>query len=100
MECAFTKGRSRERSTGSACRDPRKTSLQPVAEPTRMVHPASSIFEKRIRAALTTLVAASLRLKKSGEADGRTVRTTLLPDGPIFLLPAIERILVGPFTPF
>jgi hypothetical protein len=100
MECALTKGSRRDRSTESSRRDPRKSSLHPVAEPTRTMHPASSIFGKRFRAAFTVLVAAKSRLRKRGDADGRNVRTTVLPDGPIFLLPAMERILVGPFSPF
>ena len=100
MECAFTKGSRRDRSIGISRRDPKKTSLHPVAEPTRMVQPASSIFGKRCRAAFTAIIAARSRLRKRGEADGRNVRTTVFPDGPILSVPAMEHILVGPLRPF
>src|SRR6516165_12835755 len=100
MECALTQGSRRERSTETPRPDLRKTAFHPVAEPTRMVHPASSIFGKRFRAAFTVLVAAKSRLRKRGDADGRNVRTTVFPDGPILSVPAMENILVGPFPPF
>src|SRR6266536_992893 len=100
IECALTNGNKRPRSIASSRRDPRKMSLQPVADPTRIVHPASSIFGKRCRAAFTVFVAAESRVSKRGEVDGRNVLTTLLPDGAILSTPAMEQIRVGPLRPF
>src|SRR5262249_236513 len=62
IEYGVTNGNKRPRSIASSCRDPRKTLLQPVADPTRIVHPASSIFGKRCRAAFTVFVTAESRL--------------------------------------
>src|SRR5262245_3533316 len=97
MDPAFTKGRRRVRSTGIA--PPRKTLLQPVAEPTRTVQPAFASGGNS-RTARSTKFAVAFVARSNGRDDRGKVRTVGTPLVRIPRVPsATERIWVGPLPP-
>src|SRR5688572_11413584 len=87
---AFTNGSSRLRSIGSSLDEPRKTSLHPVAEPTRITQPASCNFGNVRRANSRVFSAFAFRLSRSGDDDDEKRRTAASPDMTGALVPLTE----------